>query len=97
MTEQVTPDQDTAALALMMEREIDKRVAMALMRMLDPTENEHTRDINLAMAEHTMDMGDRTKVQQMVAGLIVNVLLADGSLMHTIRGRLMEQSRYKGY
>ena len=34
------PTQDTATLALMMEREVDKRVVMSLMRMIDPTEDE---------------------------------------------------------
>ncbi|WP_283747620.1 hypothetical protein, partial [Bacillus cereus] len=68
--------------ALLLEREIDKRVVMALMRMLDPTSNEFMLNINLKLAEQTMDEGKREDVQRMVAGLLVNVLLNDGSLMH---------------
>ena len=91
MTEEVT--QDTATLALMMEREVDKRVVMSLMRMIDPTEDERIHQMNLRMAEKTIDSGDREKILQMVAGLIVNVLLRDGSLMHEVRSKLtrMEQ------
>lgn len=87
------PTQDTATLALMMEREVDKRVVMSLMRMIDPTEEERIHQLNLRMAEKTIDSGDRGKIQQMVAGLIVNVLLRDGSLMHEVRSKLtrMEQ------
>ena len=90
MTEQTLPDQDTATLALMMEREVDKRVALALMRMLDPTSNEFMLDMNMKMAEQTMDAGTREDVQRMMAGLLVNVLLNDGSLMHNIRSKLAE-------
>ena len=90
MTDQTLPDQDTATLALMMEREVDKRVVMALMRMLDPTSNQYMLDMNLKMAEQRMDAGDRAGIQQMVAGLLVNVLLNDGSLMHNIRSKLAE-------
>lgn len=82
--------QDTATLALMMEREVDKRVVMALMRMLDPTSNEFMLNMNLKLAEQTMDDGDRVQIQRMVAGLLVNVLLNDGSLMHNIRSKLAE-------
>lgn len=82
--------QDTATLALMMEREVDKRVVLALMRMLDPTSNQFMLDMNLKMAEQTMDAGGRAQIQQMVAGLLVNVLLNDGSLMHNIRSKLAE-------
>lgn len=82
--------QDTATLALMMEREIDKRVVMALMRMLDPTSNQYMLDMNMKMAEQTMDAGKREDIQRMVAGLIVNVLLRDGSLMHNVRSKLAE-------
>ena len=87
------PTQDTATLALMMEREVDKRVVMSLMRMIDPTEDERIHQVNLRMAEKTIDSGDRGLIQQMVAGLIVNVLLRDGSLMHEVRSKLtrMEQ------
>ena len=90
-SEEIT--QDTATLALMVEREVDKRVVMALMRMIDPTEDERIHQMNLRMAEKTIDSGDREKILQMVAGLIVNVLLRDGSLMHEVRSKLtrMEQ------
>ena len=90
MSEPTLPDQDTANLALMMEREIDKRVVMALMRMLDPTSNQYMLDMNMKMAEQTMDAGKREDIQRMVAGLIVNVLLRDGSLMHNVRSKLAE-------
>jgi hypothetical protein len=88
--------QDTATLALMMEREVDKRVVLALMRMLDPTSNEFMLNANLKIAEQTMDEGNRARTQQMVAGLLVNVLLNDGSLMHNIRSKLAEQLN-RGY
>ena len=87
--------QDTATLALMMEREIDKRVVMALMRMLDPTSNEFMLNMNLKLAEQTMDEGKREDVQRMVAGLLVNVLLKDGSLMHNVRSKLAESLGHK--
>lgn len=90
MTEEIAPDQDAATLALMMEREIDKRVMLALMRMLDPTSNQFMLDTNLRMAEDRMNAGDRAQIQQMMAGLLVNVLLNDGSLMHNIRSKLAE-------
>ena len=87
------PTQDTATLALMMEREVDKRVVMSLMRMIDPTEDERIHQMNLRMAEKTIDSGDREKILQMVAGLIVNVLLRDGSLMHEVRSKLAQREQ----
>jgi hypothetical protein len=89
--EEVT--QDTATLALMMEREVDKRVVMSLMRLIDPTEDERIHQLNLRMAEQTMDSRDRGKIQQMVAGLIVNILLRDGSLMHEVRSKLAQMKQ----
>jgi hypothetical protein len=89
--EEVT--QDTATLALMMEREVDKRVVMSLMRLIDPTEDERIHQLNLRMAEQTMDSRDRGKIQQMVAGLIVNILLRDGSLMHEVRSKLTQMKQ----
>ena len=89
--EEVT--QDTATLALMMEREVDKRVVMSLMRLIDPTEDERIHQLNLRMAEQTMNSRDRGKIQQMVAGLIVNILLRDGSLMHEVRSKLTQMKQ----
>jgi hypothetical protein len=89
--EEVT--QDTATLALMMEREVDKRVVMSLMRLIDPTEDERIHQLNLRMAEQAMDSRDRGKIQQMVAGLIVNILLRDGSLMHEVRSKLTQMKQ----
>lgn len=96
MTDPITPDQEAATLSLLMEREVDKRVAMALIRMLDPSHSDDMRDINLQIAEVTLDSGNRERTIQMVAGLLVNILLRDGSLMHAIRGKLTEYegSRY---
>jgi len=93
--EQVT--QDDATLNLMMHREVDKRIVLALMQMLDPTEDPKFRDLNMKRAEQTMDEGDPARIRQMMSGLIVNVLLKDGSLMHNIRSKLAEQTRSKGY
>ena len=95
MSEQNVPDHDTATLALLMEREVDKRVVMALMRMIDPTKDAKMHDFNLRLAEQTIDAGDRARVQQMVAGLIVNVLMQDGSLMHEVRSKLVESQMFR--
>jgi len=80
--EEVT--QDTATLALLMEREIDKRVVMALMRMIDPTEDPQIHKVNMKMAEQAIDSGDRVRIYKMMSGLIVNVLLRDGCLLHEV-------------
>lgn len=93
MSEQPTPDQEAAALTLLMEREIDKRVVMSLMRMIDPTENDGVHAMNLRLAETTIDSGDRERIMRMMAGLLVNILLREGSLMHAIRSKLNEHER----
>lgn len=93
MSEQPTPDQEAAALTLLMDREIDKRVVMSLMRMIDPTENDGVHAMNLRLAEFTIDSGDRERIMQMMAGLLVNILLREGSLMHAIRSKLNAHER----
>lgn len=78
--------QDTATLALMMEREVDKRVMMALSRALHPTNHWQVREIERAY--ESMNPG---QLQSVVTNMLITAVLADGSLMHTIRSKLAEQ------
>ena len=82
--EEVT--QDTATLALMMNREVDKRVMLALSRAIEPT--NHWREQEIERAYENMNPG---AVQSIVRGMLIDFILSDGSLMHTIRGKLAEQ------
>lgn len=87
MTDQITPDQDTATLALMMEREVDKRVAMALNRMLSGPTGGSWRDGEIERAYSSMNPGD---VQRIMRSILIETLMTDGSLMHQIRSKLSE-------
>jgi hypothetical protein len=78
--------QDTATLALIMEREVDKRVMVALSRALNPTDPRQVHEIERAYAG--MNPG---QIQNVVASMLINAVLADGSLMHNIRSKLAEQ------
>ncbi len=86
MTEPIMPDHETATLALMMDREIDKRVMVALSRALNPHNNWEVREIEDAYTKN-----DPAMVQRIVRNMLVNALMSDGSLMHQIRSKLAEQ------
>lgn len=85
MTDQNLPDQDTATLALMMNHEVDKRVMVALSRAIEPTNQRREQDI-----ERAYDSMKPDAVQSIVRGMLIDFILSDGSLMHTIRSKLSE-------
>ena len=87
MTDQTLPDQDTATLALMMEREVDKRVAIALNRMLSGVSNSW-REAEIERAYTSMNPGD---IQRIMRSLFIETVMTDGSLMSQIRSKLAEQ------
>lgn len=89
MSDPVFPDQETATLALMMEREVDKRVLVAIYRALDPYPIGGTNG-GVHELERKFDSGDRQGVKNMMINLFVTVMLSDGSLMHQIRSKLGE-------
>ena len=78
--------QDTATLALMMEREVDKRVMLALSRALNPSNNWEVREIERAY--DTNNVGD---VQRIVRNMFINAVMSDGSLMSHVKSKLAEQ------
>ena len=79
--------QDTATLNLLMNREVDKRVALALHRALIPTTG-HWREQEL---EKAYDTNNQQAILNLMRGLIVETVLSDGALMNTIRRKLAEQ------
>lgn len=83
--EEVT--QDTATLNLMMNREVDKRVILALHRALFPTSTPW-RESDLEMA---YDANDQMKIKTLVVGFLIEAIMFDGSLMHQIRSKIGEQ------
>lgn len=86
MSEQNVPDHDTATLALMMDREVDKRVMVALSRAIKPGNQWEVREIENAYT--SMNPAD---IQRVVLNMLINALMSDGSLMHQIRNKLAEQ------
>lgn len=86
MSEQTLPDHDTATLALMMDREIDKRVMVALSRALTPYNTWEVEEIERVYNGN--NMGD---IQRIVRGMLITAVMSDGSLMHQIRSKLAEQ------
>jgi hypothetical protein len=86
MNAPIMPDHETATLALMMDREVDKRVMVALSRALNPHNNWEVREIEDAYTKN-----DPAMVQRIVRNMLVNALMSDGSLMHQIRSKLAEQ------
>ena len=86
MSEQTLPDHDTATLALMMDREIDKRVMVALSRALTPYNTWEVQEIERVYSGN--NVGD---IQRVVRGMLITAVLSDGSLMHQIRSKLAEQ------
>lgn len=89
MSDPVFPDQETATLALMMDREVDKRVLVALYRALDPYAIGGT-NAGVQELQRKFDAGDHHGVKNMMISLFVTVLMSDGSLMHQIRSKLSE-------
>jgi hypothetical protein len=86
MSEPIMPDQETATLALMMDREVDKRVMLALSRALNPSNNWEVREIETAYSTN-----NPAEIQRIVQSMLINALMSDGSLMHQIRSKLAEQ------
>ena len=86
MTEEIVPGQDTATLALMMEREVDKRVMLALSRALHPLNTWEAQEIKRAY-----ESGDQRNIQGVVKNMLIDAIMSDGSLMHQIRSKLAEQ------
>ena len=90
MSDPVFPDQDTATLALMMDREVDKRVMLALSRALNPSNNWEVREIERAY--DTNNVGD---IQRIVRNMFITTVMSDGSLMSQVKSKLAESlNRY---
>ena len=85
MSEPIMPDQETATLALMMDREIDKRVMVAMSRALTPTSFWEVQAIETAYNSNNL-----AEIQRLVRGMLINAVMSDGSLMHQIRSKLAE-------
>jgi len=85
MTDQTLPDQDTATLALMMEREVDKRVMIALSRALTPSNNWEAREI-----ERAYDTNNVRDIQRIVRNIFINAVMSDGSLVSHVKSKLAE-------
>lgn len=83
------PDQENATLNLMMHREVDKRVLVAVYRALDPYPIGGTSG-GVHELERKFDSGDHMGVKSMMIALFVQVLMTDGSMMHQIRSKLSE-------
>jgi hypothetical protein len=84
MTEEVT--QDAATLNLLMHREVDKRVILALHRALFPASTPW-REVEL---EKAYDYGDQGKIRDLAVGFLIEAIMMDGSLMHQIRSKIGE-------
>ena len=90
MSEQNLPDQETATLALMMNREVDKRVMLAVHRGLFPSNGWREKEI-----ERAYDSQNYGDIQKLVQGMLVEAIMSDGSLMHQIRNKIAESlNRY---
>lgn len=85
MSEPILPDQETATLALMMDREVDKRVMIALSRALNPSNNWEVREI-----EDAYTRNNPADIQRIVRSMMITAIMSDGSLMHQIRSKLAE-------
>jgi hypothetical protein len=85
MSEPTLPDQETATLALMMNREVDKRVVLAVHRGLFPSNGWREKEI-----ERAYDTQNYAEIQKLVQGMFVEAILSDGSLMHQIRSKIGE-------
>lgn len=83
MIEEVT--QDAATLNLLMHREVDKRVIIALHRALFPSNNWRDKEI-----EQAYDMNNQDKIRSLTMAMLIEAIMADGSLMHQIRSKIGE-------
>lgn len=92
MSEPILPDLETANLALLMDREIDKRVMIALSRALSPNSNWEVREIEEAYTRNNL-----ADIQRIARGMFVTAILSDGSLMHNIRSKLAESLQRAPY
>jgi hypothetical protein len=91
MMEEIT--QDTATLNLMMHREVDKRVMLALHRALDPVANTwRAREI-----ERAYDSDNMADIQKVVRSMLIEAIMSDGSLMHQIRSKIGESLQRSPY
>jgi hypothetical protein len=86
MSEPILPDQETATLALLMTREVDMRVMVALSRALDPSNDWQVREI-----ESVYTKNNPAEIQRMARNMLINAVMSDGSLMHQIRSKIGEQ------
>lgn len=77
--------QDTATLALMMDREIDKRVMLALHRALFPLSSWREKEI-----ERAYDQNDLDAIQRIVRSMVIEVVMQDGSLVHMVKSKIVE-------
>lgn len=88
------PDQEDATVALMLEREIDKRVVLALGRLLCVTLDRP--QLWLTELDRRLDAGDNVSAAEFVAHQFVDLLLREGSLAHAVRSKLAEdEMRHK--
>ena len=85
MTEPIMPDQETATLALMMDREIDKRIMIALSRALSNNSGWEVREI-----EDVYTRNNPAEIQRIMRGMLISAIMSDGSLMHQIRSKIGE-------
>ena len=83
MIEEVT--QDAATLNLLMHREVDKRVIIALHRALFPSNNWRDKE-----NEQAYDMNNQDKIRSLTMAMLIEAIMADGSLMHQIRSKIGE-------
>jgi hypothetical protein len=88
--------QDTATLNLMMHREVDKRVILALHRALfaPTTSLNHWREREIEDAYDTENWG---KIRQLATAMLIEAVLMDGSLMHNIRSKIGESLQRASY
>jgi hypothetical protein len=90
MSEPTLPDQETATIALMMSREVDKRVMIALSRALNPSNRWEVEEL-----ECVYDTNNQERLREVAQSMLINAIMSDGSLMHQIRNKLAEQlNRY---
>ena len=90
MSEEIVPGQDTATLALMMEREVDKRVMLALSRALNPSNNWEVREI-----ERAYDTNNTGDIQRIIRSMFITAVMSDGSLLSQVKSKLAESlNRY---
>lgn len=90
MSEIQFPDQEAAQLALLMEREIDKRVALAVFRLLDISGTTPMGNSNIKTLEYAIDCGNMIGARNMMVNLIVQTVIQDGSLMNEVRRKIAE-------